>query len=193
ALYRWVLTPLGHGLTWLYARAVVPAALGLWSAVVWLVRALVILPVVFVHRWILNPVGRFLAVLGRETADALRVAWRIAGYVSRAVGRALKWLAWNLLGRPVAWFYREVCTPVGHVVRDRVWGPARRAGIAAGRAVRGALVSARQTVREARRAAWYALVGGPPEVRGGEPVPAPARNLEGTPTPGPEVSPHQRG
>ncbi|MFD5426249.1 hypothetical protein [Streptomyces sp. NPDC127084] len=199
ALYRWVLTPLGRGLAWVWARAVVPAVLAGWAALVWLLRVLFVVPAVCVYRWILVPVGRFLAVLGRETADAFKVAWRIAGYVSRAAGRALKWLVWNLLGRPLVWCYREVCTPVGHFVRDQVWRPAKRAAVMAGRAVRGAVASARDSVREARRAAWRALVGGPAEVRGGEPVPAPARNLGGTSTtvsgaaPGPGVSLHKRG
>ncbi|MEI5010714.1 hypothetical protein RB196_28655 [Streptomyces sp. PmtA] len=201
ALHRWVLTPVGHGLAWLYANAVAPAARGVWTAVVWLARVLLVAPVVFLYRWVLAPVGRFLAVVGRETVDALGVAWRAAGYVSRAVGRALRWLARNLLGRPAAWFWRSVCTPVGHVVRDRVWAPSGRAAVEAGRAARGALASARETVRRARRDVWRALVGGPGGPRPGRPAPVRARNLGGTqhiPTvpgaaPGPEISPHKRG
>ncbi|MGW7365102.1 hypothetical protein ACWGI8_17105 [Streptomyces sp. NPDC054841] len=208
ALYRWLLTPLGHGLAWLYAHVLTPVARGLWTAVVWLTGILVVAPAVFVYRWILTPVGRAfaalgraLAVVGREIAGAFAVAWRVAGYVSRAVGRALKWLGWNLLGRPVAWFYRNVCTPVGHFVRDQLWAPARRAAVEAGRAVRGALASARETVRQARRDAWRALVGGPREPEAVEPAGARARNLGGTqhvPTvpgvaPGPEISLHKRG
>ncbi|WP_338676658.1 hypothetical protein V1460_29595 [Streptomyces sp. SCSIO 30461] len=199
ALYRWVLTPLGQGLAWLWARAVVPAAAAGWTALAWLLRVLIVVPVVCFHRWIVVPVGGFLAVLGRETLDALKAAWRIAGHVSRAAGRALKWLGWNLLGRPLVWCYREVCSPVGHFVRDQVWRPAKRVAVTAGQAVRGALASARDTVREARRAARRALVGGPTDVRGGRPVPVPARNLGGTSTtvsdvaPGPGVSLHKRG
>ncbi|MFD9971842.1 hypothetical protein ACFWYA_27495 [Streptomyces sp. NPDC059011] len=201
ALYRWVLTPVGHGLAWLYANALAPAARGVRTAVVWLARMLLVAPVVFLYRWTLAPVGRFLAVVGRETADAVGLAWRAAGRLSRAVGRALKWLAWNLLGRPAAWCYRNVCTPVGHFARDRVWAPARRAAVEAGRAARGALAPARETVRRARRDAWRALVGGPREARAVEPVPVRARNLGGAqhvPTvpgvaPGPEISLHKRG
>ncbi|MGW2558872.1 hypothetical protein ACWCXB_06405 [Streptomyces sp. NPDC001514] len=196
ALYRWVLTPLGHGLAWVYAYVLAPAGRGLWNAVVWLARILVVAPARFVYRWILTPVGRALVVVGREIGDALVVAWRVAGYVSRAVGRALKWLARNLLGRPAAWFYRNVCTPVGHFVRDQVWAPARRAAVEAGQAVRGALSSARETLRQARRDAWRALVGGAPAPEPVEPALPRARNLEHTqqtPTvpgaePGPEIS-----
>ncbi|MEU6702996.1 hypothetical protein [Streptomyces wuyuanensis] len=194
ALYRWVLTPAGHGLAWLYANALAPAARGVWTAVWWLARVLLVVPVVFVYR-------RLLAPVGREIADAVVMAWRAAGRLSRAVGRALKWPAWNLLGRPAAWFYRNVCTPVGHFARDRVWAPARRGAAEAGRAARGALASARETVRRARRDAWRALVGGTGEPRAVEPAPVRARNLGGTqhiPTvpgaaPGPEISLHKRG
>ncbi|MEU2111572.1 hypothetical protein [Streptomyces sp. NPDC019507] len=189
ALHRWVLTPVGHGPAWLHANAVAPAARGVRTAGVWLARVLLVAAVVFLCRWVLAPVGRFLAVVGRETADALGVAWRAAGYVSRAVGRALRWLA------------RSVCTPVGHVVRDRVRAPSRRAAVEAGRAAREALASARETVRRARRDAWRALVGGPGGPRPGRPASVRARNLGGTqhlPTvpgaaPGPEISLHQRG
>ncbi|MEU7277237.1 hypothetical protein AB0A69_00345 [Streptomyces sp. NPDC045431] len=191
ALYRWVLTPLyvhvltplGHGALWL-AKAVV--------------RALVVVPAVFLYRWVLRPVGRGLVAVGREIVAAAEVAWRVAGYVSRAVGRVLKWLAWNLLGRPAAWFYRGVCVPVGHAVRDHVWRPARKAAAEAGRAVKAALVSAGEVVRRARRDAWRALVGGASARQPLEPSPVPARTLGSTTTapgaaPAPEISLRKRG
>ncbi|MBT2401596.1 hypothetical protein [Streptomyces sp. ISL-100] len=129
-------------------------AAGLWRGVVWCVMTVLVTPVAWLWRVVLVPVGR-------ETAAAFGHAWRIAGYISRAVGRALKWLGWNLIGRPVRWVWLCVCTPVGHRVRDSVWAPVKRAGLEAGRAARGALRSARETVRQARRDAWRALVGGP--------------------------------
>lgn len=201
ALYRWVLSPIGHGVTWAYVHGVAPVGRGLWAALGWLFRILVVVPAAFGYRWILTPLGRFLGAVGREIADAFEVAWRVAGYDSRAVGRALKWCGRNLFGRPAAWFYRSVCTPVGHVVRDRVWAPARLAAVEAGRVARGALASARESVRQARRDAWRALVGGAREPRAVEPASVRARNLEGRqhlPTvpgvaPGPEISLHERG
>ncbi|WP_318211184.1 hypothetical protein [Streptomyces sp. SJL17-1] len=191
-LYRWVLTPLGHALSWLargagqglaligkgfalLGRGLVQVGRGLG----WLLRVLFVVPVVFLYRWVLTPVGRVLAVIGRELADALAVAWRVAGYISRAVGRALKWLARNLIGRPVTWFYRNVCTPVGHLVRDAVWRPARKAAVETGRAVSAALASARATVAAARRDAWRALFGGPREPEPVPGIPGRARNLGG--------------
>ncbi|MEU0082774.1 hypothetical protein [Streptomyces sp. NPDC006274] len=152
-VYRQLLTPLGHGLAWL-------------------VRTLLVAPVVWLYRYVLAPVGR-------EIAAAVGVAWRIAGYVSRAIGRGLKWLAWHLVGRPVRWAYREVCTPVGHFVRDAMWRPVAEAAVQAGRAARAALATARETVRQARRDAWRALIGAPRHQRPLAGTAAQARNLGG--------------
>lgn len=175
-IYRQLLTPLGHGM-------------------VWLVVTLLVTPVVRLCRWVWRHI---LAPVGREIAAAIGVAWRIAGYISRAVGRAIKWLAWNVVGRPVRWFYQGVCTPVGHVVRDAVWHPVKKATVEAGRAARAALRSAGETVRAARRDAWRALIGGTraPEPR--KPLVRQARTLGSTTTvPGvaaeSEVSLHKRG
>ncbi|MFB8033171.1 hypothetical protein ACFC5Z_09450 [Streptomyces sp. NPDC056004] len=115
----------------------------------------------------------------RMAWDALAVAARAAYRDPAApLGRALvrlyepvlvplgAWLAWHLVGAPVDWAYRTVCTPLGHFVRDRIRAPAGRAAAEAGRAARSALRSAGETVRQARRDAWRALVGG---ARGPEP------------------------
>ncbi|WP_024755503.1 hypothetical protein [Streptomyces exfoliatus] len=198
--YRYLLTPLGHALTWL-GRGLVRLGKGLATGLMWLGKVLVVIPAVFLHRWVLAPVGRVLAVIGREIGDALAVAWRVAGYLSLAVGRALKWLARNLLGRPLRWFYRDVCTPVGHVVRDALWRPAKQAAVETGRAVRAALASARETVRRARRDAWHALVGGERQPEPVNAIRGQARNLGGAAPqqtlPGmvaeAEISLHKRG
>ncbi|QNE77412.1 hypothetical protein F0344_24960 [Streptomyces finlayi] len=159
-LWKYVLTPLGHALTWM-ARNLVALPL-MWSyrrlltplghGTVWLLTVLLVVPVVWTYRRILAPVGR-------ELLAAFAMGWRIAGFISRAVGRVLAWLAWNLVGAPMIWAYRRVCTPVGHFVRDHVLAPARRAVLEAGRAARSALGAARETVRQARRDAWRALAG----------------------------------
>ncbi|MEU8676333.1 hypothetical protein [Streptomyces sp. NPDC048560] len=172
-VWTYVLTPLGHALAWT-ARNLVALPLvrayrqlltPLGHGIVWLLTVLLVVPVVWVYRRILAPVGR-------ELLAALAMAWRIAGFISRAIGRALAWLAWNLVGAPVTWAYRTVCTPVGHFVRDRFLAPARRMALEAGRAARGTLAAARETVRQARRDAWRALVG---ERRAAEP-----RELDGS-------------
>ncbi|MER5459647.1 hypothetical protein ABT010_02910 [Streptomyces sp. NPDC002668] len=186
-IHRQLLTPLGHGIAWLVSTV----CRAVWTAVVWLVVTLLVTPVAWVYRHVLAPVGR-------EIADAIGVAWSIAGHISRAVGRALKWLARNFVGRPVRWFYQYVCTPVGHVLRDGVWRPARKSAVEAGRAARAALRSAGETVRQARRDAWRALVGEPRASKPVEPAVRQARTLGSTTTvPGaaaePEISLHNQG
>ncbi|WP_434744486.1 hypothetical protein [Streptomyces sp. A-14] len=188
-LYEAVLTPIGRGTVrvlstlwqgtaWILGRlrrGIAATGPGLGLAVAWLVTALLVAPLVWTYRRILTPVGR-------EIAAAFEVAWRIAGYVSRAVGRALAAIAWCLIGAPVSWVYRTVCAPVGHFLRDALWAPARRAAAEAGRAARAALATARETVRQARRDAWRALVGAPGGERSGEPRGIPARTLGSTTT-----------
>lgn len=191
-VWRWLLTPLGRGVAWLVGYLVVVPARWVWRwvlapvgrGVARLLRALVVLPLGALWRWVLVPLGRGLAVLGRETAAVFAVAWRIAGYVSRAVGRALRWAAWQAVGRPARWFYCGVCTPVGHFVRDAVWRPVRDAA-------RAALASARDTVRRV-------LFGAGPVPRPVGRGAVPARTLGSTTNapgaaPAPEVSPHRRG
>ncbi|MFJ6248050.1 MULTISPECIES: hypothetical protein [unclassified Streptomyces] len=102
-LDRHVLTPLaqrlGRAFRWLLPRLgravfVRPWA-GLWRyAVVPVVRYGIAVPAVWLWSRVLVPVAR-------EARDALALCWRVAGFVSRAVGRGLKRLAWNLLGRPL--------------------------------------------------------------------------------------------
>jgi hypothetical protein len=149
-LWRWLLVPAGRGIAWLVRYLVVVPAVWLWQWVVvpvgrgvaWLFWTLVLVPLGALWRWVLVPLGRALAFLGRELVAALAVAWRVAGYVSRAVGRALKWALWQTVGRPASRLYRSVCTPVGHFLRDEVWRPVRAT-------VRAALSTARRTLRRA--------------------------------------------
>ncbi|WP_309252266.1 MULTISPECIES: hypothetical protein [unclassified Streptomyces] len=176
-LWRQVLVPMGRGLgllfrqfaagvaalgrillvvpaVWLYARVLTP----LGHAIALLVRWILVLPALALWRWVLLPVGRALGVLLREIGDALGVAWRVAGYVSLAVGRFLGTLLRRILVEPVRWAYRRVLTPVGHVVRDRLWRPAARV-------VRETLGAVRATVRQVRADVRRALFGPdrPPE------------------------------
>ncbi|MEW1758593.1 hypothetical protein AB0393_19045 [Streptomyces cyaneofuscatus] len=199
-LYGAVLTPVGHGTSWVFGKVwqgtawtlgllwqgiawvlggvwkgLAATGRGLGIAVTWLVMTLLVAPASWLYRRVLAPVGR-------EIAEAAEVAWRIAGYLSRAVGRGIAWLFRHLVGVPVAWAYRTVGVPVGHFVRDGLWAPARRAAVEAGRAVRGALATARETVRQARRDAWRALVGGTGGTWSGEPLGVPARTLGSTTT-----------
>ncbi len=163
-LYRWVLTPVGHALAWCGRRLVAVGALlvaGIGAALYWTVRVLVVWPAYAVWRWALAPVGRVLGVVAREAGAALGHAWRVAGYVSLAVGRALAaLLRWTVV-EPARWLYRTVLTPVGHAVRDAVLRPVAEAARAAGRVARETLRLVRVTARQARRDVRRALLGGP--------------------------------
>ena len=97
---------------------------GLWLGIYWTSRVLLVLPALAVWRWVLTPVGRMLAVVGREIRDALGHAWRVAGRISLAVGRFLANLFRWIFVEPTRWVYRTALTPAGHFVRDVVWKPA---------------------------------------------------------------------
>ncbi|MDN3022925.1 hypothetical protein [Streptomyces sp. S.PB5] len=154
-VYEWILTPVGHGLLWVLR--------GIGLALYWVARVLLVLPLLALWRWVLVPVGRFLAVVGREVGDALGHAWRIAGYISLAVGRFLGTLFRWVFVEPVRWVYRTLLTPVGHLVRDLVLRPVAEAARGVGRASRQALASARESVRQARADFRRMLLGEPRE------------------------------
>ncbi|AXK34179.1 hypothetical protein DVA86_17495 [Streptomyces armeniacus] len=170
--YAHVLTPLGHGLraaargigaavVWLVRYGLVVPVVALWTGFVWLLRALFVWPAQWTYRWLLTPLGRALAVVGREIRDAFVMAWSAAGRISRAVfgflGRLLKWI----FVAPVVQVWRHVVRPAGRGLRDHVWRPAAGAVREAGRAVRGALAAARASARQTRAELRRALFGAP--------------------------------
>ncbi|MEO3973405.1 hypothetical protein [Streptomyces sp. CAU 1734] len=192
---RQVLVPLQRGFTRLMERLfdVLWAGLSwsavnlLWKPAAWVVRQVLAPPLRLLWRYVLKP-------LGRETLDALEVTWRIAGKLSHALAAALAWL----LLRPARWFYRNICTPVGHIVRDQLWRPAKQAAIEAGRAGRSALRAARETVRRALRTAPWRPGGEPAGSPPVEPAARAERTLGSTTTvpgatAGPEISLRKRG
>jgi hypothetical protein len=204
ALYRYVLTPLGHGLAWIgrgllwlgqgLVRLGGAILTGIGLALYWTGRVLLVLPALALWRWVLAPVGHGLAFLGREIGEALGHAWRIAGYVSQAVGRFLGTLFRLILVEPVRWAYRTVLTPIGHVVRDALWRPAADAARSVGRATRQALAAARESARQARADIRHMLLGAPKErqpLARREPEAREARTLDKRS--GPEVTPPARG
>ncbi|MFF4499841.1 hypothetical protein [Streptomyces sp. NPDC001401] len=164
-LYEWVLAPVGRAIAWCakgLARGVGLVATGVGIALYWVGRVLLVLPALALWRWVLVPVGRFLAVVGREVGQAIGHAWRVAGRISLAVGRALGTLFRWIFVEPVRWVYRTLLTPVGHVLRDAVLRPAAEAARSVGRATRLALASARETARQAR-ADFRRMLFGEPE------------------------------
>ncbi|MDQ8700972.1 hypothetical protein RCO28_00505 [Streptomyces sp. LHD-70] len=163
----WVVRGIGAGIAWtLRALGTALAFLWRWGVVVpvgFVWRWVVVVPVVFVWRWLIVvpvrflwtwlvvvPAGflwrRVLVPVGLEVGAAFGHAWRIAGYVSRAVGR--------FLGGLLRWTYRHVLTPVGHLLRDGLWRPVART-------VRQAVGAARSTARQVRADLRRALFGAP--------------------------------
>lgn len=122
-LYAWVLAPVGRALAWLVSALVT----GVGAVLYWTARLTAVLPALALWRWVLVPVGRVLAVVARETGEALRHAWRIAGRISRAVGRVLAALLRWILVDPVRRLHRTVLVPAGHALhcgpppRRRAW------------------------------------------------------------------------
>ncbi|MFI0501654.1 hypothetical protein ACH3WN_02120 [Streptomyces albogriseolus] len=163
-LYRWVFTPVGHALAWcgrgLFALGALLVA-GIGAALCWTVRVLVVWPACAVWRWVLAPVGRVLGVVAREAGAALGHAWRVAGYVSLAVGRVFAALVRWTVVEPARRLYRTVLTPVGHAVRDAVLRPVAEAARGAGRVARETLRLVRATARQARQDVRRALLGDP--------------------------------
>ncbi|MFF8408503.1 hypothetical protein [Streptomyces omiyaensis] len=169
-LWRWLLAPVGRALGWLVHHLLVIPLRWLWewvlvpvAKVLWRVLDLLLVtPLRWLWEWVLVPVAKALwrvldlllvtpltwlwrHVLGpvvRVAGAALLWAWRIAGRISRAVGRAVRWVLWNAIGRPLAWAYRVVLTPVGHWLRRYVGEPVA----AAVRAVRAAAREVRRTL-----------------------------------------------
>ncbi|MFR0352578.1 hypothetical protein [Streptomyces sediminimaris] len=183
-LHEWVLTPVGRAIAWCAAGLLRGLRLAVTGAGVCLCRVLRVLlvpPALVLWRWVLVPAGRLLAVTGREAGQALGHAWRVAGRVSLAVGRALGALLRWIFVEPVRWLHRSVLTPVGQAVRDTVLRPAAEAARGAGRAVRSALAAARESVRQARADVRRVLFGARPEpveaVDRREPVGRAARTL----------------
>ncbi|MGW1776618.1 hypothetical protein [Streptomyces sp. NPDC002104] len=185
ALYRYVLTPVGHGLRWL-ARTVAAAA-------AWLAKALFVRPWVALWRHLVRPVAAglwtyLLAPAGRGVWAYLLVplwrllvgAWHLAGRVSRTLGRGLVRLWRWAVVRPAAWLRRHVLTPVANVLRAG-WNAGRRAARSvhrqaiapAGRAIGEVWRASRRAVREARADVRRAVFGGPPR----EPARSRARTL----------------
>lgn len=143
-IYAWVLTPIGQGSSWLFRAC--------WRGLVWTLFHLVARPLVWLVQRVIGPffslLWRFaLAPVLGGLASAVGFAWKVAGHLSRAIGGALLWIYATLLAPPTRWCYRAVCAPLGHLVRDHLWRPARVAAGEAMGAARSALRSARETVR----------------------------------------------
>ncbi|MER7643299.1 hypothetical protein [Streptomyces sp. NPDC126522] len=157
-LYRYVFTPVGHGLAWVagriaaglvwvYARVLTPfghacawvlngvaagvawVAGGVTAVLAWLGRYLLVVPAGWLYAWVLAPVGRVIAWCGRG------VVWLVKA-VGTGIGVVLYWTARILLVLPAIGLWRWVLTPVGHVlavIGREVWDALGHAWRIAGR------------------------------------------------------------
>ncbi|MEU6918188.1 hypothetical protein [Streptomyces olindensis] len=111
-VYSYALTPVGHAVMWvLRGLGAVLAALGtgVYTAVAWLARYLVVVPAVWLYTWVLAPVGRALVWCGEG------LMWLVSTVVT-GIGTALYWIARILLVLPALALWRWVLTPVGRVL-----------------------------------------------------------------------------
>ncbi|MFE4669960.1 hypothetical protein ACFRI7_23845 [Streptomyces sp. NPDC056716] len=134
-LYRHVLTPVGRGFAWvgrgLWA-GVSWAGRGVWAGarwvgrgMAWLGRYLLVVPALWVHTWVLTPIGHFLAWCGKGGL------WVLSRIVT-AIDVGVYWIAKVLVVLPARALWRWVLAPVGRVLA--VLG--REAGAALGHAWR---------------------------------------------------------
>ncbi|WP_093708847.1 hypothetical protein [Streptomyces sp. 2131.1] len=134
--YARLLTPLGHGLRWVWREALVPAARWLGTGLKWLLTVVLVLPVVLLWRYVLVPAGtaaawlvRYLVVVplvwtyrnvltpvGHGIARTLDLLIRGIEAFFRGLGIALRWLVVTLLVIPVVQVYRQVLKPVGREI-----------------------------------------------------------------------------
>lgn len=124
-----VLRPLGRALLWLVKALCVWPLIGLWRYVVvpvakalaWLGKMLVVVPLVRFHRYVLTPLGHGLAWLARGIGAGL--AWMYARVLTPA-GHGLAWLARGI-GAVLAAVGGGAYTAVAWLVRYLVVVPAR--------------------------------------------------------------------
>ncbi|MFE3828768.1 hypothetical protein [Streptomyces sp. NPDC059092] len=127
--YRWLLTPLGHGIHRLYETLLTPLGRGLGVCLGWLGGALLVWPWAALWRYVAVPVvtyglarpavwayRRLLTPLGHGTGRLLTALGRGAAATGRALLAALVWLLLLLVVTPVTWAYRRILAPVGREV-----------------------------------------------------------------------------
>ncbi|MBV7697620.1 hypothetical protein [Streptomyces sp. TRM70350] len=137
-LYRYVLTPAGQaiawvgrgiaaGLTWVYARVLTPVGhgimwvlkgvgallaavgTGVFTAVAWLVRHLLVVPATWLYEWVLAPVGRAIVWCVNGLLWLVRM-------IATGIGTALYWTCRILFVLPALALWRWVLVPVGRVL-----------------------------------------------------------------------------
>ncbi|MET7618977.1 hypothetical protein [Streptomyces sp. NPDC005408] len=147
-IYRRLLTPVGHGIAavlgWLGMALFVWPWVALWRyVVVPVVTYGLVLPVVWIYRQLLTPLGHgiawLLTALGHGIGWLLTVIGRGIAAVGLGVWAAVVWLVVTLLVTPVSWVYRHILAPVGREIADAfavAWRIAGYISHAVGRALK---------------------------------------------------------
>jgi hypothetical protein len=143
----------------LWRYLVVPVARFLWwyvltpvgRAVAWLLHVLLVVPLIWLYRHLLTPLGhalgwlyaRVLTPIGHAVLWLLTPVAKAVAWVFEQLGTALYWIARVLLVLPAVALWRWILTPVGHVlaivlkeIRDALghaWRAAGHVARAAGR------------------------------------------------------------
>ena len=138
-VYARVLTPVGHAIAWVFKGigiVLAAAGTGVYTAVAWLVRYLVVVPARWVYQYLLTPVGRAIAWVAAGAAWLVRT-------IFTGIGAALYWTARILLVLPALAVWRWVLVPVGRVLAvigrevaealGHAWRIAGRISLAVGR------------------------------------------------------------
>ncbi|MEH0544355.1 hypothetical protein QA802_15060 [Streptomyces sp. B21-105] len=82
-------------------------------ALLWLGKALFVLPLIGLWRYVLTPAGKALVWLGHVLL-VVPALW-LHRYVLTPVGQGIAWLA-RVVGAGFGWVYARVLTPVGHAL-----------------------------------------------------------------------------
>ncbi|MFI1400233.1 hypothetical protein [Streptomyces sp. NPDC020681] len=137
-VYRRLLTPVGHGIAavlgWLGKALFVWPWVALWRyVIVPVVTYGLVVPVVWIYRQLLTPLGHgiawLLTAIGHGIAVAARAVWTaVVWTVVTLLVTPLVWVIMNLLVAPVAWLYRHVLAPVGREIAAAVGVAWRIAG-----------------------------------------------------------------
>lgn len=188
AIWRHVVVPVGRVLivipaVWLWTYVLFPVLRAIGLAVSFVVRWVLVLPVVALWRyglrwvviglaWLLEHLlvvplvflwQKALVPVGREIGAAIVAAWQAGAYVARLIGRGIGWFFRVLVFLPVAFVWRYTGAPVFRVI-----------GAVLRFVRREILHPVRVALADARRAVGSALFGTPRQAPPPLPPPPPA-------------------
>ncbi|GGY18918.1 hypothetical protein [Streptomyces djakartensis] len=110
--YRWVLTPIGHAAMWVlkgFGALLAALGVGVYTAMAWLVRYLLVVPAGWLYTWVLAPAGRAIAWCAKG------LLWLVSAIVT-GIGTALHRTGRILLVLPALAVWRWVLNPVARVL-----------------------------------------------------------------------------